>query len=91
MTLHIYKILPYLFIALIALPLPILMLLTPVRDFYGNVRRKRRIHTIHSFYDRPFELSEKQISELFPGINGGSDEFEDFEEEDAPQGSYSHQ
>ncbi len=72
------KILPFLFIALFALPLPILMLAVPLQNTYKNFMRRRHYKKVNTFLERPFELNEKQLQEIFPGLVGRSFSDTDF-------------
>ena len=87
MVLFVQKVLPYVFIAfiaLIALPLPIIMLASPLHQLYKNMKRKRYYKTLDTFCDRPFAMTEEQLSEIFPEIkpNANASEFY-FEEPEA--------
>ena len=68
MALSIQSILSFLFIAFIALPLPIIMLAAPIHQLYKNWMRRKYFNTVNKFCERPFEMTEAQLNEIFPGI-----------------------
>jgi hypothetical protein len=62
------NILPYVFIALIALPLPLLMLATPIQHLYEKYLRYRYYNIVKHYCENPYQVEEEQLLKIFPGI-----------------------
>ena len=74
------------FIAFIALPLPIIMLAAPIHQLYKNWMRRKYYNTVNKFCERPFEMTEEQLSKIFPGIKSNAHASEFYFEESGPDG-----
>ncbi len=66
MHITIQKFLQYCFIALIALPLPILILYYPFLSIQERVIRKRYYKKVKKHYDNPHAVSAEQLRTIFP-------------------------
>ena len=60
-------ILPYLILALIALPLPILFLVKPTQHIYERYLRYKYYNMVKKYCENPYGVDEEQLSKLFPG------------------------
>ena len=67
MVLFIQKLLPYLFGALIALPLPILILYYPIHSVYEKLMQRRYYKIVKKHLDNPATASAEQLQQIFPG------------------------
>jgi hypothetical protein len=67
MTLHFHSVLPYIFIALLVLPIPILILSTPIDHLYEKWMRYRYLNVVKKYCENPFDVSEEQLRKIFQG------------------------
>lgn len=67
MTIELHRILPYLFIALIALPLPILILYYPLQSLFEKIQKRRYYNIVKKHVDDPSTITEEQLQYIFPG------------------------
>jgi hypothetical protein len=66
MILSIQNILPYAFIAIMALPLPILLLSQSIHTLYLKTMRHRYYYKVVKHFDTPHNLSQEQLHSIFP-------------------------
>jgi hypothetical protein len=65
-TLTIQSILPYAFIALIAAPLPILLLSTPLQYINEKLQNRKHYNAVKKYYKNPEGISAEQLKDVFP-------------------------
>jgi hypothetical protein len=56
----------FIFIALIALPLPIVMLSTPFNHFYEKVMRYKYYTIVKRYHDNPYQVTQEELHKIFP-------------------------
>jgi hypothetical protein len=64
--LFIQNIVPFIFIAIIALPLPILVLATPAQHLYEKAMRFKYYRMVKKHVENPYNLTEEKLHILFP-------------------------
>ncbi len=67
MFLTIQNLLPFIFIALIALPLPVLILYYPLHALYEKLMQRKYYNIVKKHIDDPFSVTEEQLIRIFPG------------------------
>ena len=65
-TLLSQNVLQFIFIALIALPLPLIMLATPLQNLHDMIMRYRYYRILKKHVENPYEITEEKLSRIFP-------------------------
>jgi hypothetical protein len=66
-TLNIQTIIQYTFIALMAIPLPLLLLSSPLRYVRDKITNKRYYNIVRKHHENPSLVSAEQLRDIFPG------------------------
>lgn len=66
LTVTMHNVLQFLFMALIALPLPILLLYHPFLHIQDRIMQRRYYKVVKKHFDNPSTVSAEQLSDIFP-------------------------
>ncbi len=68
-TLNIQSVLQFTFIALIAAPLPVLLLSSPLQYINEKIQHKRYYSIVKKHFENPGAVSAEQLQDVFPTKN----------------------
>lgn len=57
---------PYLFTGILALPLCIILLVTPIQHLYEKYLRYKYYSIVKKYCENPYGVDEEKLSEIFP-------------------------
>ena len=66
MILFLQNIIQAVFIALLALPLPLLLVYYPLHKLYAFTMKRKYVHILKKYHVNPRNLNEEQLHGIFP-------------------------